>query len=87
MASNAVKQVHRIFVGNIPWTVSQQDLKKYFSEFGHVVAAKLIVDKKTGISKGYGFVTFTSKNIVNTVCSRQKLELEGHELNVAPTVQ
>lgn len=45
-----------IYVGNIPYTFKEEDLKGVFSEFQSVVSAKLIVDRQTKRSKGYGFV-------------------------------
>lgn len=48
-----------IYVGNIPYTFKEEDLKGVFSEFQSVVSAKLIVDRQTKRSKGYGFVEMT----------------------------
>ena len=45
-----------IYVGNIPFTFKEDELKQVFSEFSSVVSARLIVDKQTLRSKGYGFV-------------------------------
>lgn len=50
-----------IYVGNIPFTFKEDDLKKVFSEFQSVVSAKLIVDRQTNRSKGYGFVELTDE--------------------------
>jgi len=50
-----------IYVGNIPYTFKEEDLKKVFSEFQSVVSAKLIVDRQTNRSKGYGFVELTDE--------------------------
>jgi cold-inducible RNA-binding protein len=45
-----------IYIGNIPYTMKEQDLIDVFQEFGPVDSAKVIIDKKTRRSKGYGFV-------------------------------
>ena len=50
-----------IYVGNIPYGASDQDLKELFSQYGQVDAAKIIIDKMNGQSKGFGFVTMQEK--------------------------
>ncbi|MCX5725712.1 MAG: RNA-binding protein [Candidatus Saganbacteria bacterium] len=45
-----------IFVGNLPWTATDEELKAKFAEFGNVVSARVISDKFTGKSRGFGFV-------------------------------
>ena len=45
-----------IYIGNIPYSMKDQDLVDVFQEFGPVSSAKVIVDKKTKRSKGYGFI-------------------------------
>lgn len=45
-----------IFVGSLPYKVDEQELKQVFEQFGEVTSAKLITDKETGRSKGFGFV-------------------------------
>jgi len=46
-----------IYVGNLDFKVNEDDLEKVFGEFGTVSSAKIITDKYTGRSKGFGFVT------------------------------
>lgn len=45
-----------IYIGNIPYSMKEQDLIDIFQEFGPVESAKVIIDKKTKRSKGYGFI-------------------------------
>jgi RNA recognition motif-containing protein len=45
-----------LFVGNLPWTVTDADLEAKFSEFGAVSSARVITDKFTNKSRGFGFV-------------------------------
>ncbi|MFH1361257.1 MAG: RNA-binding protein [bacterium] len=45
-----------IFVGNLPWSATNDDLEQKFAEFGEVKSARIIMDKMTGKSKGFGFV-------------------------------
>jgi cold-inducible RNA-binding protein len=46
-----------IFVGNLTWNATQDDLFDLFQEFGAVTHAQVIKDKETGQSRGFGFVT------------------------------
>jgi RNA recognition motif-containing protein len=51
-----------IYVGNLAYTVSEEDLKDAFSTFGNVTSVKLITDKFSGHSKGFGFVEMTNNS-------------------------
>jgi cold-inducible RNA-binding protein len=46
----------RLFVGSLPWSITSEDLKLLFERIGSVTDAVVIADKKSGKSKGYGFV-------------------------------
>lgn len=51
MASSVTRNIQRLYVGNLPWTVGHIELRKYFENFGEIVSAKVIFDKTTGFSK------------------------------------
>ena len=51
----------RLFVGNLPWEYSSEDLHRLFTEFGEVIKASVIKDRVTGRSRGFGFVDMTTK--------------------------
>lgn len=79
------RAISKFFVGNIHWTIGHRELRDYFREFGRVVAANVVFDKKTGVSKGYGFVVFNQANVAENIENKQRLVLEGHTLNVQKT--
>lgn len=79
----ASKSLYRIFVANLPWTVSHSELKQYFSQFGNIVSANVVFDKNTGRSRKYGFVVFSSKSGYDAAVNRQKHHLEGNDIEVA----
>jgi len=54
-----------IYVGNLSYDVTACELNTVFSEFGEVSSAKVIKDKKSGRSKGYGFVEMTNDSAAN----------------------
>ena len=46
----------KLYVGNLPYTTTDDQLRDYFAQIGMVASAKVIIDKMTGRSKGFGFV-------------------------------
>ncbi|MCA9327908.1 RNA-binding protein [Candidatus Saccharibacteria bacterium] len=48
----------KLFVGSLPWAVDDNQLQELFAEFGEVTSAKVIIDRETNRSKGFGFVEF-----------------------------
>jgi cold-inducible RNA-binding protein len=51
---------NKIYVGNLPFSATSESLNEMFSKFGNVDSAKIIMDKDTGRSKGFGFVEMSS---------------------------
>jgi RNA recognition motif-containing protein len=51
---------NKLYIGNLSWGINEDALKRTFSEAGEVVSAKIIVDRETNRSKGFGFVEMTS---------------------------
>lgn len=48
----------KLFVGSLPWAVNDQELEDIFKGFGTILSAKVIMDRESGRSKGFGFVEF-----------------------------
>jgi RNA recognition motif-containing protein len=74
----------RIFVGNLPWTIGNRELKLHFSRFGNVQQANVVFDKATGLSKGYAFLVYSTNDGLNNALNAKKQQLycEGRNLNV-----
>ena len=51
-----------IYVANVPYTVRDQDLRELFEPFGEVTSAKIIMDRATNRSRGFGFVEMADDN-------------------------
>lgn len=64
-----------IFVGNVAFDVSEAELKDFFENYGEIEQCKLIVDRATGKSRGFGFVKYT----VATNASKAVTEAHGHQ--------
>ncbi|MBI2551249.1 RNA-binding protein [Candidatus Uhrbacteria bacterium] len=52
--------MNKLFVGNLSWSATDDDLRQLFMPFGNVVSARVITDKMTGRSRGFGFVEMGS---------------------------
>ena len=52
--------MNKLYVGNLSYTTTDASLAEYFGQAGAVVSASVIMDKRTGRSKGFGFVEFDS---------------------------
>jgi RNA recognition motif-containing protein len=51
---------NKLYVGNLPYSVRDEDLQQSFSQFGSVTSAKVMMERDTGRSKGFGFVEMGS---------------------------
>ena len=72
-----------IFVSNINYATQEHELQDLFSEFGEVSSAKIITDKETGRSRGFGFVEMGDEEGKQAIEALNGRELDGKELNVS----
>jgi RNA recognition motif-containing protein len=72
-----------IYVGNLSNDATEDDLRKAFEEFGKVESVRIITDRYTGRSRGFGFVEMPVDDEAKTaISSMNGKELKGRELNV-----
>ena len=64
--SNFLKNHMNIYVGNIPWGVSEEELEGLFGQYGEVNSVRIITDRESGRSKGFGFVEMAQADAGNT---------------------
>ncbi|XP_060178544.1 28 kDa ribonucleoprotein, chloroplastic-like [Lycium barbarum] len=75
---------HKLFVGNLAWSVTSDSLIQAFQQFGTVVGARVLYDGETGRSRGYGFVSFeTREEMENALNNLNGVELDGRALRVS----
>ncbi|KAK9990830.1 hypothetical protein SO802_025815 [Lithocarpus litseifolius] len=72
----------KIYVGGLPMHLTNKELKKYFESFGMVTNARVVYDEENKESRGFGFVTFDSEDVVHNVLQRSDLEIENRLLTV-----
>ncbi len=72
-----------IYVGNMSWDISEQKLEELFAEFGTVSSAKIIMDRESGRSKGFGFVEMDSEDAgMSAIEALNEKEVMGRALRV-----
>ncbi|KDP24217.1 hypothetical protein JCGZ_25874 [Jatropha curcas] len=71
----------KIFVGGLAWETQKDTMKKYFEQFGDILEAVVIIDKNTGRSKGYGFVTFKEAEAARRACVDPAPVIDGRRTN------
>jgi RNA recognition motif-containing protein len=74
---------NKLFVGNISWDSTEESLKEFFSQVGEVVEVKIIYDRNTGRSKGFGFVTMGSpEEAQKAITELNGKDCDGRELRI-----
>ena len=72
-----------IFVSNLSFNIQDEDLNELFSEYGAVDSAKVITDRESGRSRGFGFVEMEDEAGEAAINALNGKEYEGREINVA----
>ena len=74
----------RLFVGSVAWATTSDSLKKHFESVGAVEEANILMDKMTGRSRGFGFVTMSNDGDADTAVSKLNgSELDGRKIVVS----
>ena len=74
----------KLYVGNLPYSAKEESLKEHFSSAGSVASVKIIIDRETGRSKGFGFVEMDSEDGAQSAVSQlDGQEFEGRSLRVS----
>ncbi|KAK6624104.1 hypothetical protein RUM44_010962 [Polyplax serrata] len=77
---------NKLFVANLPWTVGTVELRRYFLKYGSLAVCEVKFDWKTGLSKGYGFVSFKEEKDMKACMENKNHTLEGVPIVVRPAV-
>jgi len=72
-----------IYVGNLPYSVEEDELRRVFEEYGNVTSSKIIKDRYSGQSKGFGFVEMSTREEGQAaIDGLAGFELDGRRLSV-----
>jgi len=78
-----MEEKNKLYVGNLPYSLNDESLKKLFEEAGEVVEAKVIADKFSGRSKGFGFVTMKDdKAAEEAIAKMNDKDVDGRKIKV-----
>lgn len=69
-----------IYVGNLPYTMKEEELRETFERYGAVISAKIVIDRETNRSKGFGFVEMADQSESDAAIKA----LDGQPLNGRP---
>ena len=70
-----------IYVGNLPWSIDNSELEQVFAEHGTVTSAKVVTDRETNRSRGFGFVEMSDGG-ENAIQALNDAEVDGRKLVV-----
>jgi len=74
--------VRTLYVGNLPWTTNDEDLTRAFEAHGQVVSSRIITDRQTGRSRGFGFVEVADGDVEKMISAMNGVELGNRVLTV-----
>lgn len=73
----------KLFVGGLSWGTTDEGLHQAFERFGEIVEAKVITDRETGRSRGFGFVTFVNdEGAASAISEMDGSQLDGRTIKV-----
>lgn len=76
-------QQNRLFIGNLAWATTDESLFRAFEDMGSVIQAKVITDRYTGKSRGFGFVTFSTDEEATVAKERMDgVSVDGRSIRV-----
>ena len=76
---------NKVYVGNLPFEITEDELKEIFAQIGSVASVRIITDAMTGRSKGFGFVEMENEEDANKAIEQLNgSEVQGRVLKVAP---
>jgi len=73
---------NKVYVGNLPFSVTEDEIKEFFNDCGNVADIRIITDRETGRSKGFGFVSFEDENGFKIALEKNNQEMGGRQLRI-----
>jgi len=71
-----------IYVGNLPWSATEQDVRAAFEAYGEVTSVKLIEDRETGRPRGFGFVEMEDNGALSAIEALDGTDFGGRNIKV-----
>jgi RNA recognition motif-containing protein len=71
-----------LYIGNLPWKIRDEELKQLVGQHGQVTSARVVTDRETGRSRGFGFVDVEDGDVEKVISALNGQMLEGRDLVV-----
>ena len=71
-----------LYVGNLPWSATEDEIRSLFANHGSVSSVKLVSDRETGRARGFGFVEMDEADAINAISALDGKEVDGRNLRV-----
>ncbi|NLW48341.1 MAG: RNA-binding protein [Firmicutes bacterium] len=71
-----------LYVGNLPWSTTKEDLAAFFADFAEVKASRVITDPINGRSKGFGFIEVEDQDVERVIDAANGKDMGGREIIV-----
>ncbi len=77
----------KIYVGNLSYSTTSDDLQNEFSDCGEIEKVQLITDRETGRSKGFAFITFISASALDAALEKNNQDVQGRAIRVNKAIE
>jgi len=77
-----VMSQNKLYVGNFPFSASEDQLREIFSQYGEISDFAMIMDRDTGRPKGFGFITFATQEAAEKALEQNGKDMDGRPLRV-----
>ena len=75
---------NKLFIGSLPWAVDDQKLNDLFAQFGEILSARVVTDRESGRSRGFGFVDFADDASAQAAIEAMDgADVEGRNITVS----
>ena len=72
----------KIYVGNLPFSATEDSVRELFSQHGEVLSVAIVTDRETGRSRGFGFVEMEAANAADAIAALDQTDMGGRSLTV-----
>lgn len=72
-----------IFVGNLPWSATDDDLARVFSDLAEIESSRVVTDRETGRSRGFGFIEVPDEDFDRVLEAAQGLTMDDRQLTIS----
>ncbi|MCU7916492.1 MAG: RNA-binding protein [Candidatus Thiodiazotropha sp. (ex Gloverina cf. vestifex)] len=72
----------KLYVGNLPWTATEEDIRELFSDVGEIQSANLILDRETHRSRGFAFVEMSQADAERAISQLNGKDFQGRDLRI-----